>query len=110
MIGFGGLLLIMALAGTDALLVLRQFQGSEARIRNRYLSQNHVLERLSGPMFTFPVPTCGITFLEPDPARAETYRNQSGRRSKTHGGPRSNSTAARQLRRSFSIIRLCGWS
>ena len=35
LIGFGGLLLIMALAGVDALRVLQQFRRSDELIRSR---------------------------------------------------------------------------
>ena len=38
-IGFGGLLLIIALAGIDAERVLQQFQRSDDQIRQRYVSR-----------------------------------------------------------------------
>ena len=41
-IGFGSLLLIMALAGADALRVLRNFRASDDGIRRQFLLQNHL--------------------------------------------------------------------
>jgi signal transduction histidine kinase len=73
LIGFGGLLLIMALAGIDALLVLRQFRGSEEQIRSRYLSQNHVLNDIRSDVYLSGTYVRDY-LLEPDHARAEAYR------------------------------------
>ena len=73
MIGFGGLLLIMALAGIDALSVLRRFRFSEEQIRGRYLSQNHVLNDIRSNVYVSGTYVRDY-LLEPDPGRAETYR------------------------------------
>src|SRR5579863_3361471 len=73
LVGFGGLLLIMALAGMDALLVLRQFRGSEEQIRSRYLSQNHVLNDIRSDVYLSGTYVRDY-LLEPDHARAEAYR------------------------------------
>ena len=73
LIGFGGLLLIMALAGIDALRVLRQFRNNDEAIRRRYLSQNHVLNDIRSDVYVSGTYVRDY-LLEPDPERAEAYR------------------------------------
>src|SRR5579863_3248836 len=73
LIGFGGLLLIMALAGIDALRVLQQFRQRDDQIRRRYLSQNHVLNDIRGDVYLSGTYVRDY-LLEPDPERAESYR------------------------------------
>ena len=73
LIGFGGLLLIMALAGIDALRVLQQFRHSDEEIRRRYLSQNHVLNDIRSDVYVSGTYVRDY-LLEPDPERAEAYR------------------------------------
>ncbi len=72
-VGFGGLLLIMALAGIDALRVLQQFRRSDDQIRRRYLSQNHVLNEIRSDVYVSGTYVRDY-LLEPDPERAEAYR------------------------------------
>jgi len=45
-VGFGGLIAIMALSGTDALSVLRQFRGQDDQIRRQFLFRNRVLNNI----------------------------------------------------------------
>jgi signal transduction histidine kinase len=49
--GFGGLLLLMLVAGGDALLVLRQVRSSEAGERNLYLRRAAVLDRVRNGIY-----------------------------------------------------------
>src|SRR4051794_40396221 len=42
-VGFGGLIAIMALAGVDALRVLRQIRRDDDQIRRQFLFRNHLL-------------------------------------------------------------------
>ena len=72
-VGFGGLLLIMALAGIDALRVLQQFRHSDEQIRRRYLSQNHVLNDIRSDVYVSGTYVRDY-LLEPDPALAEVHR------------------------------------
>src|SRR5580704_17551535 len=72
-IGFVGLLLIMILAGFDALQVLQQFRRSDEQIRRRYLSQNHVLNDIRADVYVSGTYVRDY-LLEPDPERAEVYR------------------------------------
>src|SRR5665213_1034576 len=73
LIGFGGLLLIMALAGIDALRVFQRFRQSDEQIRGRYLSQNHVLNEIRSDVYLSGTYVRDY-LLEPDPVRAEAYR------------------------------------
>jgi signal transduction histidine kinase len=75
LIGFGGLLLIMALAGIDALRVLRQFRNNDEEIRRLYLFQNHVLNDIRSDVYVSGTYVRDY-LLEPDPERAEAYRTR----------------------------------
>jgi signal transduction histidine kinase len=72
-LGFGGLLCIMAAAGIDALRVLQQFRQSDDQIRNRYLSENHVLNEIRSDVYLSGTYVRDY-LLEPDPGRADAYR------------------------------------
>src|SRR5580658_3487752 len=72
-VGFGGLLAIMALAGVDALNVLRQFRRSDDQIRRRYLSQNHVLNDIRSDVYVSGTYVRDY-LLEPDAGRANAFR------------------------------------
>lgn len=63
----------MALAGIDALGVLRQFRSSDEQIRKRYLSENHVLNDIRSDVYMSGTYVRDY-LLDPDPARAEAYR------------------------------------
>ena len=73
LIGFGGLLSIMALAGIDAFRVLQHFQKSDESIRQRYLSQNHVLNDIRSDVYVSGTYVRDY-LLEPDQERASAYR------------------------------------
>ena len=73
LIGFGGVLLIMVLAGIDALGVFGRFRQADQQIRSRYLSQNHVLNDIRSDVYVSGTYVRDY-LLEPDPARAEVFR------------------------------------
>ena len=73
MVGFGGLLSIMALAGIDALRVLQQFRHSDDQIRRRYLSQNDALNDIRSDVYVSGTYVRDY-LLDPDQKRAEAYR------------------------------------
>jgi signal transduction histidine kinase len=73
LIGFGGLLSVMALAGIDALRVLQQFRRSDDSIRGRYLAQNHVLNDIRSDLYLSGTYVRDY-LLEPDPQGAEAFR------------------------------------
>ena len=49
--GFGGLLLLMTVAGVDALRMLRQAQTINAEIRRTFLFRNHALEKIRAGIY-----------------------------------------------------------
>lgn len=49
--GFGGLLALMALAGTNTLVVLRQLRTSNVQIRQHFLIRNRSLERIRAGIY-----------------------------------------------------------
>jgi signal transduction histidine kinase len=77
LIGFGGLLSIMALAGIDAQRVLQQFRHRDEQIRRRYLSQNQVLNDIRSDVYVSGTYVRDY-LLDPDPERAEGYRTSLG--------------------------------
>ena len=72
-VGFGGLLMIMAAAGIDTLRVLQEFRRSDDQIRRRYLSQNHVLNNVRSDVYLSGTYVRDY-LLDPDPERAVAYR------------------------------------
>ena len=60
LIGFGGLLFIMGLAGVDAMRVLSQFRSGDREIRSRYLSENHLLNEIRRSICWPFVSSCSI--------------------------------------------------
>ena len=72
-IGFGSLLIIMALAGMDALRVLHNFRTREAQIRTHFLLENHALNDIRSEVYLAGTYVRDY-LLDPEPARAETYR------------------------------------
>ena len=73
LIGFGGLLAIMALAGADALRVLQQYRRNDGQIRGQYLARNHLLNDIRSNLYLSGTYVRDY-LLEPEPARAESYR------------------------------------
>ena len=73
LIGFGSLLLIMCLAGADALRVLQQFRRSDNQIRSQYLAKNHALNDVRSDVYLSGTYVRDY-LLEPSSERAEAYR------------------------------------
>jgi len=71
--GFGGLLILMAFAGFDAVSILQQIQTRNERIRNDFVRRNRTLEQIRSDLYlsgTF----IRDYLLEPDARAAETHR------------------------------------
>ena len=71
--GFGGLLIVMALSGVDALRVLRQIRSEDDQIRTQFLFRNHVLNDIRSKLYLSGTYVRDY-LLDPEPARAEAYR------------------------------------
>ena len=50
-VGLGGLLTILALAGAGALRVLQNVRGKDEMIRGQFLSRNHVLNDIRSKVY-----------------------------------------------------------
>src|SRR5579883_3376886 len=72
-VGFGSLLIIMALAGMDALRVLHNFRTREAQIRTHFLLENHALNDIRSQVYLAGTYVRDY-LLDPETARAEGYR------------------------------------
>jgi len=71
--GFGGLLILVALAGVESLLLLRQIRRDDDSIRRQFLARNHVLNEIRSDLYLSGTYVRDY-LLEPETARAETYR------------------------------------
>ncbi len=71
--GFGGLLVIVTLAGFDALRVLHQIRRDDDRIRRQFLARNHVLNDIRSELYLSGTYVRDY-LLEPEPARASAFR------------------------------------
>jgi signal transduction histidine kinase len=73
-LGFGGLLTLMALAGIDALQALHQIQASNDAIREDFLARNRVLEQIRSDLYLSGTYLRDY-LLEPEAGNAEVHRN-----------------------------------
>lgn len=73
-IGFGGLLLAMALTGGDALFVLGKVRREDDGIRRQFLFRNHALNDVRSDLYLSGTWVRDYV-LEPEPVRAETFRS-----------------------------------
>ena len=73
MIGFGGLLLLMALAGLDAVRVLRSIQNRNDRIRQDFLARNRLLNQIRSDLYLSGTYMRDY-LLEPESAKADAHR------------------------------------
>lgn len=70
--GFGGLLLIVALAGVAGLRVLQQIRRDDDRIRTEFLQRNHLLNEIRSQLYLSGTYVRDYV-LDPDPHRAAMY-------------------------------------
>ena len=71
--GFGGLLILMAFAGVDAVSILNQIQTRNERIRNDFVHRNRTLEQIRSDLYLSGTFIRDYLF-EPDARAAETHR------------------------------------
>ncbi len=83
-IGFGGLLILLAFAGWNAVSVVRTIQNRNEQIRKEYLSRDRVLEQLRSDLYLSGTYVRDL-LLEPDPALADLHRKElDAARSRIH--------------------------
>jgi signal transduction histidine kinase len=71
-VGFGGLLVIMALSGFDALRVLDRFRQADSQIRRQFLFRNRVLNDIRSGVYLSGTYVRDYV-LDPDPQRAAAF-------------------------------------
>jgi signal transduction histidine kinase len=72
-LGFGGLLLLLAFSGIDALAVLGQIQHRNSVIRDEFVERSRSLERIRALLYVSGT-LVRDDLLEPDPRKAEASR------------------------------------
>jgi len=72
--GFGGLLVIITLAGIDTIRVLEEIRQNGDQIRQDFLAQNHTLNNIRSDLYLSGTYVRDY-LLEPEPERAESYRS-----------------------------------
>ncbi|MDQ2776751.1 MAG: histidine kinase [Acidobacteriota bacterium] len=75
LIGFGGLLLLLAFTGFNALSVLNRIQTRNAGIRQDYLDRDRILQQLRSDVYLSGTYVRDL-LLEPNPTRAAVHRNE----------------------------------
>jgi signal transduction histidine kinase len=68
--GFGGLLLLMLVAGIDALMVLRQVRSSDAQVRNLYMRRADALDHVRAGIYQSAISMRAYLLAEDAPAAA----------------------------------------
>src|SRR5580658_6803083 len=69
LVGFGGLLALMAVGGFDAIQVLRQIQTRNVQIRQSFLSRDRALEHIRSSLYLSGTVVRDY-LLDPEPAAA----------------------------------------
>ena len=75
LIGFGGLLLLLAFTGFNAVSVLNRIQTRNASIRQDYVDRDRILQQLRSDVYLSGTYVRDL-LLEPDPTRADVHRNE----------------------------------
>ncbi|MDQ2711479.1 MAG: MCP four helix bundle domain-containing protein [Acidobacteriota bacterium] len=75
LIGFGGLLLLLAFTGFNALSVLNRIQRRNESIRQDYVNRDLILQQLRSDIYLSGTYVRDL-LLEPDPTRADVHRNE----------------------------------
>lgn len=75
LIGFGGLLLLLAVTGLNALSVLRRIQTQNENIRRDYFNRGRILEQLRSDIYLSGTYVRDL-LLEQDSGRADTHRKE----------------------------------
>lgn len=75
LVGFGGLILLLAVSGLSALSVLRKIQTQNERIRDDYFNRDRILEQLRSDIYLSGTYVRDL-LLEQDPTRADIHRDE----------------------------------
>lgn len=75
LLGFGGLLLLLAFMGLNTLSMLGRIQARSASIRSDYVNRDRILDQLRSDIYLSGTYVRDL-LLEPDPARADLHRKE----------------------------------
>ncbi len=75
LLGFGGLLVLLAFTGLNALSVLKAIQTRNEKIREDYVRRERILEQLRADIYLSGTYARDL-LLEADPARADVHRKE----------------------------------
>jgi signal transduction histidine kinase len=75
LVGFGGLLLLLAFTGLNALSVLRRIETRSETIRQDYFNRDRILEQLRSDIYLSGTYVRDL-LLEQDPTRADIHRQE----------------------------------
>jgi signal transduction histidine kinase len=82
--GFGGLLLLMLVAGGDALLVLRQVRASDAQVRDIYVRRSRALDQVRAGIFQSAIVMRDFLLASDPEVAAEQVTSAAGIRARTN--------------------------
>ncbi len=75
LLGFGGLLLLLAFTGLNAVSILKKIEARNESIRRDYVNRNRIVEQLRSDIFLSGTHVRDL-LLEPDPALADVHRKE----------------------------------
>lgn len=75
LVGFGGLLMLLAFTGLNAVSVLSRIQGRDASIRQDYVNRQRILEQLRSDIYLSGTYARDL-LLETDPDLADSHRKE----------------------------------
>jgi len=75
LIGFGGLLLLLAFTGLNALSVVHKIEVRDEQIRQDYFNRNRILEQLKSDIYQSGTYVRDF-LLDPDPAHADVHKQE----------------------------------
>lgn len=75
LLGFGGLLILLAFTGLNTLSVLKTIQSRNEKIRDDYVHRERILEQLRADLFLSGTYARDL-LLETDPSRADLHRQE----------------------------------
>ena len=81
--GFGGLLLLMMVAGADALLVLRQVRASDAQVRDVYVRRSRALDQVRAGIYQSAIVMRDFLLASDPDIAAEQVKSWAGIRVRT---------------------------
>jgi signal transduction histidine kinase len=91
--GFGGLLVLMMVAGGDALLVLRQVRASDAEVRDVYVRRSRALDQVRAGIYQSAIVMRDFLLASDPDIAAEQVANWTGIRERTNQALADGATA-----------------